>query len=218
MMVGRLAFLENDTTLAATILPDLAKGFSLPMTEKAMLEEQQTRLAQMDAKLEKEERGNYLLHTKHTDALLQATLPRALVAQFLVLLSVYQAYIGEGPVAKQTVKRAHTVLDEPEMHLGQAEGWIKIAICHEQGRSVSPKKALPNRGSVAPQPSYLYLGLAPKSLFYAYTFLVSTVIQIDPSGKMPRCLAYAAYGMSNLNLKVRGTDCKRNIQVQESLS
>ena len=208
VLMGRVTLLENDAPLARKILVDLAGGFSLPMTEQAMNDEQKSRFAQMDPEMEKEERSNYLLQVKHKDPTMEANLPRAVVAYFLVLLSVYQAHIGEGPVAKQTVKRAHTVLDEPDLQPGQVEGWMKIATCNHSSKPGSSNKPIFNDSSIGREPSYLYLCIAPKSLFYAYTFLVSTVIQIDPSGKLPRCLAYATYGLDNLNMKVRGVEGK----------
>lgn len=199
LLVARLAFLENDKALYARIFTDLASGFNLPADEESMNKEQEERMARIDPKLEKEEKTNFLLHTQHNDPFMQASLPRALIAQFLVMMSLYYTTIGQGPVAKQTVKRAHVVLDNPDLEAGQKEGWVAIPVATSR---------VPASGTASSTQSmnHLYLATAPKSLFYAYTFLVSTVIQIDPCGKKPRCLAYSIYGLDALNVRVRGSD------------
>lgn len=64
------------------------------------------------------------------------------------------------------------------------------------------------------------MSILPRSLFYAYTFLVSTVVQIDPTGKQPKCMLYAHAGLETLQVKAKGLERKpspsrlrRNIKV-----
>lgn len=38
----------------------------------------------------------------------------------------------------------------------------------------------------------------PRSVFYAYTFLISTIVQLDPVGRHPKCLHFAAAGLERL--------------------
>jgi hypothetical protein len=45
----------------------------------------------------------------------------------------------------------------------------------------------------------LIISTVPRRVFYVYTFLISTVVQIDPVGKSPKCLHYAEAGLERLS-------------------
>ena len=71
----------------------------------------------------------------------------------------------------------------------------------------------PLTGSSSPISSFprcsapsIVLSTLPRTLFYAYTFLVTTIIQTDPVGKEPKCILYAAAGLASLAGKVAGSD------------
>lgn len=56
---------------------------------------------------------------------------------------------------------------------------------------------------------------------YAYTFLASTIVQLDPVGKLPKCLMYANAGLYTLDWKIRGketTPFPRDMSIQETTS
>lgn len=46
----------------------------------------------------------------------------------------------------------------------------------------------------------------PRAFFYAYTFLVSTIVQLDPVGEKPKCILYATAGLTQLGDKLQGGD------------
>lgn len=48
-------------------------------------------------------------------------------------------------------------------------------------------------------PSVVTISTLPRAIFYAYTFLISTVVQLDPVGRQPKCMLYAAAGLNRLD-------------------
>lgn len=58
--------------------------------------------------------------------------------------------------------------------------------------------ALPGTTGLEGQPQSITIKTLPRSVFYAYTFLISTIVQLDPIGRHPKCLHFAAAGLERL--------------------
>lgn len=140
LMVGRLAMLQNDHAMAAKVMTALALSFGLPKTNDEMEKQDLERQSAFDSVWAKTKPENATEKDKTAqfrqqehDEFLKITalspfhIPKGLLIQFLVLLSLYQAQMGEMKVAKQTVKRAHVLLDAPIIELGEDEGWVSVS-------------------------------------------------------------------------------------------
>ncbi|CAD6586492.1 MAG: hypothetical protein CYPHOPRED_003557 [Cyphobasidiales sp. Tagirdzhanova-0007] len=194
--MARISMLEGDALLSS-LLSHLSEsaGFNLPMSNRDLEEQSSSEASTNNAESSRTEPLGIRTHLQLT---------RTVVTQYLVLLGLWQAHIGELKAAKSTVKRVHAMLDEGGVEAGEQEGWIAIpfeSCVSPLTGSSSPISSFPRCSA----PS-IVLSTLPRTLFYAYTFLVTTIIQTDPVGKEPKCILYAAAGLASLAGKVAGSD------------
>lgn len=61
-----------------------------------------------------------------------------------------------------------------------------------------PQLMLHGTGGANARSQSITLKTLPRSVFYAYTFLISSIVQLDPIGRHPKCLHFAAAGLERL--------------------
>lgn len=190
MTRARLAVLKGDTELATSIISSMAKDFDLPVTDAEIKDE--------DVKPK-----SYTL--SHRDPDLQ-NLPRPLVLQFLVLLCIHQTNAGQTTAARQNIRRAQFLLDQKSSDEDASDGRVTVCRVSEPWGAILYLTTalcpfqLTLSGTVGAdgRPQSITLRTLPRSVFYAYTFLISTIVQLDPIGRLPKCLHFAAAGLERL--------------------
>ena len=116
--MARISMLEGDALLSS-LLSHLSEsaGFNLPMSNRDLEEQSSSEASTNNAESSRTEPLGIRTHLQLT---------RTVVTQYLVLLGLWQAHIGELKAAKSTVKRVHAMLDEGGVEAGEQEGWIAV--------------------------------------------------------------------------------------------
>ena len=124
LQMARIALLNGDGSLPGILLSQLSQsaGLNLPMSN-IELDEHQVSTAGKETAGPRSDQSK----TEDDATWEQPKLARAVIAQFLVLLSIWLSDMGEMKVAKSTVKRAHAMLDEGKLEGGESEGWVKVS-------------------------------------------------------------------------------------------
>jgi hypothetical protein len=58
----------------------------------------------------------------------EGTMTRQLRIQFVLMFCLYHTEYGNVKLARESLKKAHQLLDEKDVEEGEAEGWIKVCL------------------------------------------------------------------------------------------
>lgn len=185
--------LKGDSNLAGTILFALAKDFSLPISDSDV--------SDPNAKLKEFE-------IQHVNPAMHS-LPVPLLLQFLILLSIHQTHTGHAIAARQNIRRAQYYLDQKTSDDDSNAGAGATVGAEETMFWFKAKSRPPcfmllqvsiaimlEDNTISAQT--LTLSTPPRTVMYAYTFLISTIVQLDPIGRHPKCLHFATSGLERL--------------------
>ncbi|BGP54177.1 hypothetical protein JCM8202v2_001754 [Rhodotorula sphaerocarpa] len=121
-----------------------------------------------------------------------AAWPRQLCVTYRLLWCLVQSQLGRTQEAKDLLKAAHQLLDEPMSEAEKANpDSITIDLEAEDGS--------PSGTSVAVQ-------VSTHASLYSFAYIVSSVVHFDPLGKSPRAILFAEEGVRALDGQLSGRD------------
>ncbi|GAA5917321.1 hypothetical protein JCM8208_005013 [Rhodotorula glutinis] len=120
-------------------------------------------------------------------------MPRLLDVEYRLVACLYQFQVGDAKLAKETLKRAHALLDAVPVVVNAAPG--------SSDSAASLKFQVPSQ-----------------STLYPFAFLASAAIHLDPQGKTPRAQLFGEEGVRITEQRLSGREVSLPVPSLRSIS
>ncbi|GAA5834788.1 hypothetical protein JCM9279_007106 [Rhodotorula babjevae] len=137
------------------------------------------------------------------------TRPRLLDVQYRLVACLYHFQVGDAKLAKETLKRAHALLDAvPAAAAGAGQGG-------EGGEVTVIVNAAPGSTDSA---ATIRFQVPSQATLYPFAFLASAAIHLDPQGKTPRAQLFGEEGVRITEQRLNGREVTLPVPSLRSIS